>query len=288
MLKKRVEIQRLMGDTDEIVEKVGELCGELFDSYKSNKSPEKIQAEMKQIITNHGFEFLGRGQNRIGFRYPNSEFMYKFPYREIGLQDNAAERYISSVITSDAEAYKELSNHFALVTDFVLDDGYENLCICMEFVPNLEIDGSSIGTPEDKSIKAIVTYGEEFVETLKKINGYFHIVDAHPTSAAMNWGTKENGFCIRDYGYFVPRMGDLESLTAVIGKKEVQYVYDTKEDIILDKSLSVNEKIDKLADTTESWVPVDENGNRVGNDADEIEVTHASRALLAAFRNEYL
>lgn len=271
-------------DNGDIIDYITNVCGDLFDAYKSKGSPERICDRMiERIQDDSNLKFLGRGQNRVAFMHVNGTMVYKFPYREIGFQDNALERYISSVVTSNAQAYDALEDHMAFVSDFSLGAGYEDLCISMEYIEDLGSD-DSIGTPESKSIDYIIDHPADYVEAAKELNEYFHLVDAHPVRSAMNWGLKNDKIAIRDYGYFIARVGDLAVIENTVQKQPVQYLYNTEEDVLLDRKLSHDDKIAKLEQSVECWVPVNEDGEVVGTSDDLVDVYQIGQKLLKAFR----
>lgn len=283
MRKMRREVEREY-DGNDVIEKITDICGKLFDIYKTKGSPERICDRMIEVLQDDPeITFLGRGQNRVAFMHKNGSMVYKFPYREIGFQDNALERYISSVVTSHAEAYDALEDYMAFVSDFSLGHGYEDLCISMEYLDDLGAD-DSIGTPESKAIDYIVDHANDYVEATKELNEYFHLIDAHPVRSAMNWGMKNGKIAIRDYGYFIARTGDLAVIESTVQKQPVQYLYNSEEDVLLDRKLSHDEKINKLEQSVECWVPVNEDGEVVGTSDDLVDIYQIGQKLLKAFR----
>lgn len=271
-------------DSQEVINEITGVCERLFNVYNTKGSPEKICDKMIDLLQDMpNITFLGRGQNRVAFMHSNGNMVYKFPYREIGFQDNALERYISSVVTSNAEAYDALEDHMAFVSDFNLGAGYEDLCISMEYLDDLGAD-DSIGTPESKAIDYIVDHPNDYIEAAKELNEYFHLIDAHPVRSAMNWGLKNGKIAIRDYGYFIARVGELAVIENTVQKQPVQYLYNTEEDVLLDRKLSHDEKIAKLEQSVECWVPVNEDGEVVGSSDDLVDIYQIGQKLLKAFR----
>lgn len=276
------------------MEKLSRLAEQLVGAYVSKLSPDELQRKMTNIIKDNGLIFLGRGQNRLAFMFDGDEYCYKVPYREIGFRDNFLERNISALITSSADVYNKLGDHFALVTDFRISDDEDmcNFMICQEFIPNVEGTVSSIGmTTEEKAIYGIAENSNLYVETCELINQYFHIIDAHPRKAANNWGVKNDKLCIRDYGYFIPRVGDLADATSTINDKnggsiDVIYLYNSLPNIMANNKLSVDEKIEALMKSAnETWYPADENGNQVGDDKNLVDAEYIGKQLLQAYIN---
>lgn len=278
------------GDNEAVLERVTEVCEQLFDLYRSTLAPDTIAEKYEEAINLGGFQFLGRGQNRVAFRNDGSGFVYKVPFREVGLRDNAIEREVASLIATNEQCYKDLAAHAPMVTDFSLGDGYENFCICAEFIENLVSNDMSVGTQEETSIYATVEHYEVLSELLRKFNEYFHISDCHLVLASTNFGVKDGEFAIRDLGYFIPRIGDFESLTDKIDNTPVEYRYLTLDMLPLtsEEKKSVYKRIAKFKTISEMYAPFDINGNLVGNDDDFVDAADCMANMLGKYQREYL
>ena len=277
------------------MEKLERVAQELLDAWTSKLSPDRLQKKMTDIIRNNGFIFLGRGQNRLAFMIEGDAFCYKVPYREIGFRDNYIERNISSMVSGYEEVYRDIGDNFALVTDFAIGDGeLYNFMICQEYLPNVEGSSSEIGmTVEENAILGIVENGPMYVDVCKRINKYFHILDAHARKAANNWGVKNNQLAIRDYGYFIPRVEDLANAVETLNingmSVDVEYLYNALPEILANPNLTMNEKIDKLMDSSvETWCPCDSTGKRVGTDDDLVEAEAIGNQLLQYYIDNIL
>ena len=145
-----------------VQERVFELANGMVEAYQSSSSAEEVAQTYESLIREAGFQVLGRGQNRIAFRVEGSAWVYKVPFREVGFRDNAIERYSSSVVSSDATAFKALGAHMPMVSNFSLGNGYQNFMICAEYIKNLESkSGEFLNDTRDAAIYAAVEHYKE-------------------------------------------------------------------------------------------------------------------------------
>ena len=69
-----------------------------------------------------------------------SSWVYKVPFREVGIRDNKIERYISSTVTTNSKVYNDIGKYIPIVSNFSLPDGWEDFMICAEYIGNLRAD----------------------------------------------------------------------------------------------------------------------------------------------------
>ena len=280
------------GENRKVQEKVRELAEEMVEAYQSSSSAEEVAEKYRMLISDAGFQLLGRGQNRLAFRVEGSEWVYKVPFREVGFRDNAIERYSSSIVSNDTQAYKALAAHMPMVSNFSLGKGYENFMICAEYVKNLESKTEAFLHDErEAAIFAAVEHYREVSQVLRKFNDYFHMNDVHLVLSAENFGVKKGHIAIRDLGYFVPRIGEFQTVTMPRGNKEVQIGYYTLDNLPLtaEEADDIHKRIERFAGTVESWAPYDDNGKLiVTNERDLYDATDCIQPLLKQFEENYL
>lgn len=280
------------GENRKVQEKVRELAEEMVEVYQSSSSAEEVAEKYRMLISDAGFQLLGRGQNRLAFRVEGSEWVYKVPFREVGFRDNAIERYSSSIVSNDTQAYKALAQHMPMVSNFSLGKGYENFMICAEYVKNLESKTEAFLHDErEAAIFAAVEHYREVSQVLRKFNDYFHMNDVHLVLSAENFGVKKGRIAIRDLGYFVPRIGEFQTVTMPRGNKEVQIGYYTLDNLPLtaEEADDIHKRIERFAGTVESWAPYDDNGKLiVTNERDLYDATDCIQPLLKQFEENYL
>lgn len=281
------------GENKKVQERVKELAGAMVEAYQSSSSAEDVARNYEELIREAGFQLLGRGQNRVAFRVEGSDWVYKVPFREVGFRDNAIERYCSSLVSNTPQAYKELAAHMPMVSNFSLGKGYENFMICSEYVKNLVSKNGGVFLKDDRdaAIYAAVEHYREVSAILRKFNDYFHMNDVHLVLSAENFGVKKGSIAIRDLGYFVPRIGEFQSVTVPRGNKDVQIGYYTLDNIALtaDEAEDTGKRIDRLSEVVESWAPYDENGKLlVTNERDLLDASNCIQPLLKQFEENYL
>ena len=281
------------GDNKKVQERVKELAGAMVEAYQSSSSAEDVARRYEELIREAGFQLLGRGQNRVAFRVEGSDWVYKVPFREVGFRDNAIERYCSSLVSNTPQAYKELAAHMPMVSNFSLGKGYENFMICSEYVKNLVSKNGGVFLKDDRdaAIYAAVEHYREVSAILRKFNDYFHMNDVHLVLSAENFGVKKGSIAIRDLGYFVPRIGEFQSVTVPRGNKDVQIGYYTLDNIALtaEEAEDTGKRIDRLSEVVESWAPYDENGKLlVTNERDLLDASNCIQPLLKQFEENYL
>ena len=281
------------GENKKIQERVKELAGAMVEAYQSSSSAEDVARRYEELIREAGFQLLGRGQNRVAFRVEGSDWVYKVPFREVGFRDNAIERYCSSLVSNTPQAYKELAAHMPMVSNFSLGKGYENFMICAEYVKNLVSKNGGVFLKDDRdaAIFAAVEHFREVSAILRKFNDYFHMNDVHLVLSAENFGVKKGSIAIRDLGYFVPRIGEFQSVTVPRGNKDVQIGYYTLDNIALtaEEAEDTGKRIDRLSEVVESWAPYDENGKLlVTNERDLLDASNCIQPLLKQFEENYL
>ena len=281
------------GENKKVQERVKELAGTMVEAYQSSSSAEDVARRYEELIREAGFQLLGRGQNRVAFRVEGSDWVYKVPFREVGFRDNAIERYCSSLVSNTPQAYKELAAHMPMVSNFSLGKGYENFMICSEYVKNLVSKNGGVFLKDDRdaAIFAAVEHYREVSAILRKFNDYFHMNDVHLVLSAENFGVKKGSIAIRDLGYFVPRIGEFQSVTVPRGNKDVQIGYYTLDNIALtaEEAEDTGKRIDRLSEVVESWAPYDENGKLlVTNERDLLDASNCIQPLLKQFEENYL
>ena len=281
------------GENKKVQERVKELAGAMVEAYQSSSSAEDVARRYEELIREAGFQLLGRGQNRVAFRVEGSDWVYKVPFREVGFRDNAIERYCSSLVSNTPQAYKELAAHMPMVSNFSLGKGYENFMICSEYVKNLVSKNGGVFLKDDRdaAIYAAVEHYREVSAILRKFNDYFHMNDVHLVLSAENFGVKKGSIAIRDLGYFVPRIGEFQSVTVPRGNKDVQIGYYTLDNIALtaEEAEDTGKRIDRLSEVVESWAPYDENGKLlVTNERDLLDASNCIQPLLKQFEENYL
>lgn len=281
------------GENKKVQERVKELAGAMVEAYQSSSSAEDVARRYEELIREAGFQLLGRGQNRVAFRVEGSDWVYKVPFREVGFRDNAIERYCSSLVSNTPQAYKELAAHMPMVSNFSLGKGYENFMICSEYVKNLVSKNGGVFLKDDRdaAIYAAVEHFREVSAILRKFNDYFHMNDVHLVLSAENFGVKKGSIAIRDLGYFVPRIGEFQSVTVPRGNKDVQIGYYTLDNIALtaEEAEDTGKRIDRLSEVVESWAPYDENGKLlVTNERDLLDASNCIQPLLKQFEENYL
>ena len=281
------------GENKKVQERVKELAGAMVEAYQSSSSAEDVARRYEELIREAGFQLLGRGQNRVAFRVEGSDWVYKVPFREVGFRDNAIERYCSSIVSNSPQAYKALAAHMPMVSNFSLGKGYENFMICVEYVKNLVSKNGGVFLKDDRdaAIYAAVEHYREVSAILRKFNDYFHMNDVHLVLSAENFGVKKGSIAIRDLGYFVPRIGEFQSVTVPRGNKDVQIGYYTLDNIALtaDEAEDTGKRIDRLSEVVESWAPYDENGKLlVTNERDLLDASNCIQPLLKQFEENYL
>ena len=281
------------GENKKVQERVKELAGAMVEAYQSSSSAEDVARRYEELIREAGFQLLGRGQNRVAFRVEGSDWVYKVPFREVGFRDNAIERYCSSLVSNTPQAYKELAAHMPMVSNFSLGKGYENFMICSEYVKNLVSKNGGVFLKDDRdaAIFAAVEHFREVSAILRKFNDYFHMNDVHLVLSAENFGVKKGSIAIRDLGYFVPRIGEFQSVTVPRGNKDVQIGYYTLDNIALtaEEAEDTGKRIDRLSEVVESWAPYDENGKLlVTNERDLLDASNCIQPLLKQFEENYL
>lgn len=281
------------GENKKVQERVKELAGAMVETYQSSSSAEDVARRYEELIREAGFQLLGRGQNRVAFRVEGSDWVYKVPFREVGFRDNAIERYCSSLVSNTPQAYKELAAHMPMVSNFSLGKGYENFMICSEYVKNLVSKNGGVFLKDDRdaAIYAAVEHFREVSAILRKFNDYFHMNDVHLVLSAENFGVKKGSIAIRDLGYFVPRIGEFQSVTVPRGNKDVQIGYYTLDNIALtaEEAEDTGKRIDRLSEVVESWAPYDENGKLlVTNERDLLDASNCIQPLLKQFEENYL
>ena len=281
------------GENKKVQERVKELAGAMVETYQSSSSAEDVARRYEELIREAGFQLLGRGQNRVAFRVEGSDWVYKVPFREVGFRDNAIERYCSSLVSNTPQAYKELAAHMPMVSNFSLGKGYENFMICSEYVKNLVSKNGGVFLKDDRdaAIFAAVEHFREVSAILRKFNDYFHMNDVHLVLSAENFGVKKGSIAIRDLGYFVPRIGEFQSVTVPRGNKDVQIGYYTLDNIALtaEEAEDTGKRIDRLSEVVESWAPYDENGKLlVTNERDLLDASNCIQPLLKQFEENYL
>lgn len=281
------------GENKKVQERVKELAGAMVEAYQSSSSAENVARRYEELIREAGFQLLGRGQNRVAFRVEGSDWVYKAPFREVGFRDNAIERYCSSLVSNTPQAYKSLAQHMPMVSNFSLGKGYENFMICSEYVKNLVSKNGGVFLKDDRdaAIYAAVEHFREVSAILRKFNDYFHMNDVHLVLSAENFGVKKGSIAIRDLGYFVPRIGEFQSVTVPRGNKDVQIGYYTLDNIALtaDEAEDTGKRIDRLSEVVESWAPYDENGKLlVTNERDLLDASNCIQPLLKQFEENYL
>ena len=289
--------QQRMGDTDEIQEKVIELAQELADVFLGEYAPDEVADRYRRLIMGAGFKYLGRGQNRIAFMAEGSSWVYKVPFREVGIRDNKIERYISSTVTTDPKVYEEIGKHIPIVSNFSLPDGWEDFMICAEYIGNLRADmlkhtdGTFLSAKEEAIAVCVENY-EYMSRMIKKLNKYFHMNDIHLVISAENFGVKGDEIAVRDIGYFVPRIGDLEFVTASFGGVDCQMIYYTLDNVPLteEERKNTEARIAKLSTYAESWAPADKEGRlfHIESNDDLYDAADCIQALLQVFENTYL
>ena len=261
------------GENKKVQERVKELAGAMVEAYQSSSSAEDVARRYEELIREAGFQLLGRGQNRVAFRVEGSDWVYKVPFREVGFRDNAIERYCSSLVSNTPQAYKELAAHMPMVSNFSLGKGYENFMICAEYVKNLVSKNGGVFLKDDRDA-AIYAAVE-----------HFRVLSAE------NFGVKKGSIAIRDLGYFVPRIGEFQSVTVPRGNKDVQIGYYTLDNIALtaEEAEDTGKRIDRLSEVVESWAPYDENGKLlVTNERDLLDASNCIQPLLKQFEENYL
>ena len=283
------------GDNENVQAQVLELAETLANIFSEEYSPEEIVNLYIREIREAGFKFLGRGQNRLAFMYEGSSWVYKVPFREIGIRDNKVERYISSFVTTQPKVYEEIGKHIPIVTNFALPDGWQDFMICAEYIANLKADANSgfeIGSAKDEAIYVCVDNYQYVSEVLRKLNKYFHMNDVHLVIGAENFGVKGNDIAVRDIGYFVPRIGELENVTASYHNKEVQMLYWTLDNVPLNEHerKDVDARIEKLRHYAESWAPATPEGEiyNVESKDDLYDAADCIQALLQVLESEYI
>lgn len=281
------------GDNRKVQERIKELANQMIEAYQSSSSAEEVARNYEDLIREAGFQVLGRGQNRVAFRIEGSEWVYKVPFREVGFRDNAIERYCSSIVSGNPQAYKALASHMPMVSNFSLGRGYENFMINSEYIKNLvsKDGGVFLRDNRDAAIYAAVEHYKEVSMILKKFNEYFHMNDVHLVLSAENFGVKKGSIAIRDLGYFVPRIGEFQSVTIPRGNKDVQIGYYTLDNIALtaEETEDVSKRVERFSEVVESWAPYDENGKLlVNNERDLLDATNCIQALLKQFEENYL
>lgn len=289
--------QQRMGDNDEVQERVVELAQELAEVFVSESAPDEVAERFKRLIMGVGFKYLGRGQNRIAFMAEGSSWVYKVPFREVGIRDNKIERYISSFVTTNPEVYNDIGKHIPVVSNFALPDGWKDFMICAEYIGNLRADmlkhtdGTFLNVKEE-SIAVCVENFEYMSRIIRKLNKYFHMNDIHLVISAENFGVKGDEIAVRDIGYFVPRIGDLEFVTASFGGQDCQMIYWTLDHVPLteEERKNTEARIAKLSTYAESWAPADSEGKlfHIASKDDLYDAADCIQALLQVFENTYL
>ena len=289
--------QQRMGDNDEVQERVVELAQELAEVFVSESAPDEVAERFKRLIMGAGFKYLGRGQNRIAFMAEGSSWVYKVPFREVGIRDNKIERFISSYVTTNPEIYNDIGKHIPVVSNFALPDGWKDFMICAEYIGNLRADmlkhtdGTFLNVKEE-SIAVCVENYEYMSRIIRKLNKYFHMNDIHLVISAENFGVKGDEIAVRDIGYFVPRIGDLEFVTASFGGQDCQMIYWTLDHVPLteEERKNTEARIAKLSTYAESWAPADSEGKlfHIESKDDLYDAADCIQALLQVFENTYL
>nr|DAS02058.1 MAG TPA: hypothetical protein [Caudoviricetes sp.] len=289
--------QNRMGDNDEVQEKVIELAQELADVFLGEYAPDEVADRYRRLIVNAGFKYLGRGQNRIAFMAEGSSWVYKVPFREVGIRDNKIERYISSTVTTNSKVYNDIGKYIPIVSNFSLPDGWEDFMICAEYIGNLRADmlkhtdGTFLSAKEEAIAVCVENY-EYISRIIRKLNKYFHMNDIHLVISAENFGVKGDEIAVRDIGYFVPRVGDLEFVTASFGGQDCQMIYWTLDNVPLteEERKNTEARIAKLSTYAESWAPADNEGKlfHIESKDDLYDAADCIQALLQVFENTYL
>lgn len=82
---------------------------------------------IQEKYRNNGFEFLGRGANRIVFTHPDTEYVYKVPISPTGERQNKNAYEISQDLSNNVIApIKELTENMVLIQKYVepVDETY--------------------------------------------------------------------------------------------------------------------------------------------------------------------
>lgn len=258
---------------------------DLFYQYTTSRSTELTVVAMMKILNENNCTIRGRGQNRIGFTLPTDpSVVYKVAFRKIGFDDNKRERFISDIIFTDATIANAIGDHFARVYPFAcnitLANGVDlsvamyNFCIAMELASDIS-SGDNNGSSKYADAINIMALPENriaYINMCDAVSNYFHIFDLHPVKSVDNLGIKYNAngvasLCIRDYGYFVPRVGSMSDLTNSHGSGV--FVYQPIPEQIASQVPSLY--IKTAGNSVENYVLIDKDGQAmIGNDGKEI------------------
>ena len=193
--------------------------------------------------------------------------------------------------------YNDIGKHVPVVSNFALPDGWKDFMICAEYIGNLRADmlkhtdGTFLNVKEE-SIAVCVENYEYMSRIIRKLNKYFHMNDIHLVLSAENFGVKGDEIAVRDIGYFVPRIGDLEFVTASFGGQDCQMIYWTLDHVPLteEERKNTEARIAKLSTYAESWAPADSEGKlfHIESKDDLYDAADCIQALLQVFENTYL
>ena len=262
--------------TGSVEERILDVSEELIKAYASGSSADMVRENMVRVIEKHGGVVLGRGQNRIGFTLDNYETCFKVAYRAIGFRDNYLEKSYYDLISGEANVYKALNKYVPEVSTFTVGGELENFLIQMEYIEDLKTKSGSYSTDEEAATIALLENSDMAAKTIDAWSEYFWIADAHPTSASLNYGNKGGNIAIRDFGYFVPRIGDLASMTNNVDGVECELVYHN---VFRELKGSTNQKIDTLNTLAESYNYRDSDGNIYDRQEDAHDI--AEQAMVA-------
>ena len=140
---------------------------------------------------------------------------------------------------------------------------------------------------EDKNLPIPKTWEELIDEKYKD-----EIIMANPAVSGTSFANVKGLLDIRDIGYFVPRIGELENVTASYHNKEVQMLYWTLDNVPLNEHerKNVDARIEKLRHYAESWAPATPEGEiyNVESKDDLYDAADCIQALLQVLESEYI
>lgn len=259
------------------------LVQSLVRIYSSTDSSLVVSQRMVEAIEKAGGIVLGTGQNRIGFTMDNHETVFKVAYREIGFTDNMIERFNWDLIANNAEVYKELGPFCPEVTPFGLEGDLYAFMLQMEFVDDLSTS-KTYASPEEAATVALMENSVDAGKCIAAWTKYFHILDAHPTASALNFGNKNNRVAFRDFGYCIPRIDDFAEITNTINNTPVIYEYVNMFDGLTGTTA---QKIVAVQSQMEAYAPYDETGKMLEGGYEE-EAADFVQALMKVFVDTYL
>lgn len=173
--------------------------------------PDEIKEKLDDTADKHGIELFREGTNRS--IYKEGGYVYKLCHKYLAVEDNIREHentlYAEEERADDVIDRLALSDNFYRGCEYILEQEYITpLHELEEIVPES-------GQPEAEAILTwlVETASDEYGELISIMEDYFVIADVSPKSV-FNFGVKTdrnntNRLAILDYGYFVPKRGEL-------------------------------------------------------------------------------